>query len=87
MKERKRPVVLPFETSVYSDGGYAMLGGILHRLTGMPYNDAIQAILSEPLGLNVSGSVEPEGDDRNVLAIPGDASVSSWGQDRQVLAG
>ncbi|RBR18132.1 uncharacterized protein FIESC28_06198 [Fusarium coffeatum] len=87
MKERKRPVVLPFETPAYSDGGYAMLGGILHRLTGMPYHDAIQSILSEPLGLNVSGSVEPEGDDRNVLAVPGNASVSSWGQDRQVLAG
>ncbi|RFN48822.1 beta-lactamase-like protein [Fusarium flagelliforme] len=87
MKERKRPVVLPFETPAYSDGGYAMLGGILHRLTGMPYNEAIQSILSEPLDLGVSGSVEPQGDDRNVLAIPGDPSVSSWGQDRQVLAG
>ncbi|KAJ4115347.1 hypothetical protein NW768_011199 [Fusarium equiseti] len=86
MRERKRPVALPFNTPAYSDGGYAMLGMILQRLTGMPYNDVIQTVLAEPLGLNVSGSVEPTGDDRNVLAVPGNATVSSWGQDRQVLA-
>lgn len=87
MRERKRPVALPFNTPAYSDGGYAMLGMVLQRLTGMPYNEAIQKILSEPLGLDISGSVEPTGDDRNVLVVPGDPTVSSWGLDRQVLAG
>ncbi|RGP72913.1 hypothetical protein FLONG3_6551 [Fusarium longipes] len=87
MKEKKRPVTLPYEVPVYSDGGFAMLGGVLQRLTGLPYNDALQKILGEPLGLNSSGSVEPKGKDRNVLAIPGPPEVSSWGQDKQVIAG
>ncbi|KAI6753779.1 hypothetical protein HG531_005948 [Fusarium graminearum] len=87
MKEKKRPVVLPYQVPVYSDGGFAMLGGVLQRLTGLSYNDALKKLLGEPLGLNSSTSIEPKGKDRNVLAIPGPPEVSSWGQDKQVIAG
>ncbi|KPA36893.1 hypothetical protein FLAG1_10309 [Fusarium langsethiae] len=87
MKETKRPVTLPYQVPVYSDGGFAMLGGVLQRLTGLPYNDAIRTILGNPLRLNSSSSIEPKGKDRNVLAIPGPAEVSSWGKDKQVIAG
>jgi CubicO group peptidase (beta-lactamase class C family) len=87
MKMNKRPVTLPYEVPVYSDGGFAMLGGVLQRLTGLPYNDAIKTILGKPLGLNSSTSIEPKDNDRNVLVVPGPAEVSSWGQDKQVIAG
>lgn len=87
MKEKKRPVVLPYRVPVYSDGGFAMLGGVLQRLTGLSYNDALKKLLGEPLGLNSSTSIEPKGKDRNVLAIPGPPEVSSWGRDKQVIAG
>ncbi|UZP36779.1 hypothetical protein NXS19_004595 [Fusarium pseudograminearum] len=87
MKEKKRPVVLPYQVPVYSDGGFAMLGGVLQRLTGLSYNDALKKLLGKPLGLNSSTSIEPMGKDRNVLAIPGPPEVSSWGQDKQVIAG
>ncbi|KAL6918636.1 hypothetical protein ACHAPO_009544 [Fusarium lateritium] len=87
MKLNKRPVTLPYEVPVYSDGGFAMLGGVLERLSGLPYNDAIKTVLGKPLGLNSSTSIAPKGKDRNVLAIPGPPEVSSWAQDKQVIAG
>ncbi|PTD01230.1 Beta-lactamase-like protein [Fusarium culmorum] len=61
--------------------------GVLQRLTGLSYNDALKKLLGKPLGLNSSTSIEPMGKDRNVLAIPGSPEVSSWGQDKQVIAG
>ncbi|CEI59953.1 hypothetical protein FVEN_g8243 [Fusarium venenatum] len=87
MKLSKRPVTLPYEVPVYSDGGFAMLGGVLERLSGLPYNDAIKAVLGKPLGFNSSTSIAPGGNERNVLAIPGPPEVSSWAKDKQVIAG
>ncbi|KAF3010257.1 hypothetical protein E8E14_000400 [Neopestalotiopsis sp. 37M] len=47
----KYPVTSPFRTAVYSDGGFAVLGQVLARLTGKDYGEAIREILFEPLGL------------------------------------
>ncbi|KAF5023271.1 hypothetical protein F66182_4652, partial [Fusarium sp. NRRL 66182] len=35
MKNQKRPVTLPFQTPIYSDAGFAVLGVVLQRLTGL----------------------------------------------------
>lgn len=82
----KRPVTLPFETALYSDMGWGVLGRVLERLANMTYDEALQAALGEPLGLNHVSSFEPKGNSVNGFVMPGDASRSSWGQDNQITA-
>lgn len=82
----KRPVIPPFETALYSDAGFAVLGRVLERLTGLPYNDALQSVLAEPLGLNGTSTFAPPDNGLNALVVPGNASQSSWGFDNQILA-
>lgn len=84
MRERKRPVIPPFQTASYSDGGFTLLGLVLQRITGLSYNDALKTLLAEPLGLTGTAAVEPKGDDLNALVMPG---MSSWGSDNHIIAG
>ncbi|KAJ3525903.1 hypothetical protein NM208_g11436 [Fusarium decemcellulare] len=86
MKDKKRPVTLPFQASIYSDAGFAILGVVLQRITGLSYNEAIQSVLAGPLGLNSTTSTEPKDKDVNALILPGSAEESSWGFDNQVTA-
>ncbi|KAF5009443.1 hypothetical protein FDECE_4325 [Fusarium decemcellulare] len=86
MKDKKRPVTLPFQASIYSDAGFAILGVVLQRITGLSYNEAIQSVLAGPLGLNSTTSTEPKDKDVNALILPGSADESSWGFDNQVTA-
>ncbi|WAO95744.1 Beta-lactamase domain-containing protein [Fusarium falciforme] len=86
MKDKKHPVALPFRASLYSDAGFALLGVVLQRITGLTYNDAIQAALAAPLGLNSSTTFEPNDHDVNALILPGSPAESSWGFDNQVTA-
>lgn len=86
MKDKKHPVALPFRASLYSDAGFALLGVVLQRITGLTYNDAVQAALAAPLGLNSSTTFEPNGHDVNALILPGSPAESSWGFDNQVTA-
>jgi CubicO group peptidase (beta-lactamase class C family) len=37
MMKEKRPVSSPWRTPAYSDAGYAILGRVLERLTGVKY--------------------------------------------------
>lgn len=84
--DKKHPVALPFRASLYSDAGFALLGVVLQRITGLTYNDAIQAALAAPLGLNSSTTFEPSDHDVNALILPGSPAESSWGFDNQVTA-
>ncbi|KAF4468817.1 beta-lactamase [Fusarium albosuccineum] len=86
MKDKKRPVTLPSQASIYSDAGFAILGVVLQRITGLSYNEAIQSVLAGPLGLNSTTSMEPKDKDVNALILPGSADESSWGFDNQVTA-
>ncbi|KAF2716228.1 beta-lactamase/transpeptidase-like protein [Polychaeton citri CBS 116435] len=86
LRSTKRPVFAPFATSLYSDSGFGILGRILERMTGLSYNDAIQKILSEPLGLNSLTSFAPSGEDLNAFVFPGNKSVSPWANDNQIFA-
>ena len=86
MRDRKRPVMPPFETPLYSDAGFGVLGRVLERLTGLPYADAVQSALSAPLGLNGTSAIEPPSEGLNGLVLPGSLAESSWGLDNQVTA-
>ncbi|KAF4978639.1 hypothetical protein FZEAL_5042 [Fusarium zealandicum] len=86
MKDNKRPVTPPFGPAIYSDGGFAVLGVVLERLTGKSYNDSLQSLLAAPLGLNSSISIKPKGQHLNALVLPGGPEMSSWGFDNQIAA-
>lgn len=86
MRDRKRPVVPPFETPLYSDVGFGVLGRVLERLTGLPYADAVQSLLCAPLGLNGTSAIEPPSEGLNGLILSGSFAESSWGFDNQLTA-
>lgn len=86
MRDNKRPVAPVYETAIYSDAGFGILGRVLERLTGLSYNDAVQTILAAPLGLNSTSSFKPSGTDFNAIVIPGSLADSSWGFDNQITA-
>jgi CubicO group peptidase (beta-lactamase class C family) len=91
MKDVKRPVIPVFQTAIYSDAGFGVLGRVLERLTNQTYEEALKTHLSEPLGLKFTGAREPPAEGLNALAIPpgeGESQglFSSWAQDNQITA-
>ncbi|KAI5455602.1 beta-lactamase/transpeptidase-like protein [Mariannaea sp. PMI_226] len=86
MRDEKHPTEPPFQNPLYSDGGFAILGRVLERLTGKPYNDALQVALAKPLGLNSTSSVAPHNKHLNAIVVPGGINYSSWGVDNQIAA-
>ncbi|KAJ6447000.1 beta-lactamase [Purpureocillium lavendulum] len=86
MRNEKRPTMPPFQRPLYSDGGWAILGRVLERLTKLPLNDALQKTLSKPLGLDYTAYMKPPKNHSNTIVLPGDLSKSSWGYDNQVIA-
>ncbi|KAJ8107543.1 hypothetical protein OPT61_g8794 [Boeremia exigua] len=85
MKNGKRPVQPVFQSSQYSDGGFGVLGRVLERMTNKTYNEAIQDLLAQPLGLKNTGSFVPAGKDLNAIVLP-PMPISSWGWDNQISA-
>lgn len=61
-----------------------MLGRVLERLSGMPYEEAVHNILSIPLGLKSTSTTLPTGDDLNMLAIT--KQPTAWAYDNQMTA-
>jgi hypothetical protein len=76
----KTPIIPAFQTALYSDAGWGVLGRVIEKLTNSSYDDALQKKLAEPLGLKHTGTIEPTADGLNALALPGSAAESSWGQ-------
>ncbi|KAI9692033.1 MAG: hypothetical protein M1820_009608 [Bogoriella megaspora] len=64
---------------------YATLGLVLAKITGLPFAEALQNILTEPLGLKGTLTKAPDGD-FNGLVVPGGINFSSWGQDYQLTS-
>jgi CubicO group peptidase (beta-lactamase class C family) len=83
MRDDTHAVISPYRNAVYSDAGYSLLGQVLARLSGKSYKDAIQGLLSEPLGLrDTTVGVPP---DLNIDALNRSilTNTSAWGQDSQ----
>lgn len=56
---RKNPAYAPFTTPVYSNIGYAILGLVIERVTGVSFSQYIQNAIIEPLGLNKTSIDHP----------------------------
>lgn len=89
MRDLKKPVAPAFATTLYSDSGFQVLGQVLQRVTNLTFNEAIQKVLSKPLGLNSTSSFKPkDGETFNGLVLPGDevTGYQDWGLDSQISA-
>ena len=86
MRDLKRPVIPSFQTALYSDSGFGVLGRILERLTNQTYAEALKSVLAVPLGLNGTSSIVMPDKGLNAIAIPGSSAESSWGKDNQITA-
>ncbi|KKZ64183.1 hypothetical protein EMCG_01531 [[Emmonsia] crescens] len=92
MRDAKVPSQPVFQSSLYSDSGFGVLGRVLESMTGLTYNEAIQSVLAKPLGLKITGSIVPPGKDPNAIVIPGKTPVpgesfeTAWGLDNQIIA-
>ncbi|KAJ6085027.1 hypothetical protein N7499_004656 [Penicillium canescens] len=86
MRDQKVPVISPFRNAIYSDGGFAVLGQVLARMTGKTFTEAIQETLFDPLDLDSMSTKVPKGSGLNVI----DRSIidknSSWGLDLEIVA-
>lgn len=80
------PVISPFRNAVYSDGGFAILGQILARLSGRTYKEAVQEILFDPLGLESMSTTMPTGSNLNVIDRHSIDKNTSWGSDMEIFA-
>lgn len=74
----KHPVVAPFHSAVYSDGGYAVLGQVLASLSGQDYPDAIRDILFKPLRLGHMSVGTPEASDLDAIDRRSVDDASVW---------
>jgi N-acyl-D-amino-acid deacylase len=72
----------PGEKHVYSNFGYAILGRVIERVSGMPYEQYVRARVLQPVGANRTRS----GRTRMRDALPGEVKYYCWenraGRDR-----
>ncbi|KAF7528005.1 hypothetical protein PCG10_001940 [Penicillium crustosum] len=85
-RDERKPVVSPFRNAVYSDGGFAILGQVLARLSGMSYREAVHEVLFDPLDLESMSTTVPTGSDLNVIDRRSIDKNTSWAGDVEIVA-
>jgi hypothetical protein len=73
----QRPLTSTFNTPIYSNSGFAILGWVLEKITNKTYEDAVQTLLYNPLNLTRSSIVTPI--DANIITPYG--AESQFSQD------
>lgn len=85
MRDHTRPTTLPFGNPLYSDASWGVLGVVLERLSGLPYNDALHELLGKPLNLNSTSSIVPPDEDLNAVILPAvSTDIATWGLDNPI---
>ncbi|KAJ5110561.1 hypothetical protein N7532_001096 [Penicillium argentinense] len=85
-RDKRLPVVAPYHSAIYSDGGFAILGQVLARLSGQSVTDAFEEILWKPLGMNSTSTQVPTGSNLNVIDRLRISNESAWGSDVEIVA-
>ncbi|KAF7557384.1 hypothetical protein G7Z17_g713 [Cylindrodendrum hubeiense] len=85
MRDVKHAVISPFRNAVYSDGGFAILGLVLQRLSGVPCKDAMRDILFKPLELDGMSVKAPTASDVNAIDRSRVYNTSAWGIDVEIV--
>lgn len=87
MRDHTRPTTLPFGNPLYSDASWGVLGVVLERLSGLPYNDALHELLGKPLNLKSTSSIVPRDEDLNAVILPAiSTDIATWGLDNPISA-
>ncbi|OCL06944.1 putative beta-lactamase [Glonium stellatum] len=73
----RHPVTAPFNTPIYSNAGYAILGYVIETVTGKDFSEAITSGIYQPLNLSRSSLLAPPTNDTNII-IPGDATSNAF---------
>ncbi|OQV08687.1 hypothetical protein CLAIMM_12915 [Cladophialophora immunda] len=68
-----------FHTPAYSNNAFRLLGYVVEAITNTSYAAALQQLVLDPLGLNMTFVHQPPRDVRG--AIPGNTTSSGWSQD------
>lgn len=79
-------MISPWRNAVYSDGGFAILGQVLARISKKTFTEAIQEILFDPLGMNSTSTKVPKGSNLNVVNRTIIDQTSAWGGDLEIVA-
>ncbi|KKY26039.1 putative beta-lactamase-related protein [Diplodia seriata] len=66
-----------FESPIYSNAGFRVLGHVIENITGEAFNETFQRNLIDSLNLNGTSIVAPE--DETHAVIPGDKLSAQWG--------
>jgi CubicO group peptidase (beta-lactamase class C family) len=90
-RDKRLPVIAPYHSVIYSDGGFAILGQVLARLSGKNVTETFEETLWKPLGMNSTSTQMPKGSNLNVIDRTTVANRSSlkhtaWGTDIEVVA-
>lgn len=92
-RDKRLPVIAPYYSAIYSDGGFAILGQVLARLTGKSVTESFEEILWKPLGMNSTSTRVPKGPKLNAVDRTSAAkklkpplNTTSWGYDYEIVA-
>ncbi|KAJ5391966.1 hypothetical protein N7509_007456 [Penicillium cosmopolitanum] len=90
-REKRLPVIAPYHSAIYSDGGFAVLGQVLARLSGKSVTDSFEELLWKPLGMTNTSTRVPKGSNLNVIdrtsvAHKSSLNMTAWGQDLEIVA-
>ena len=87
-REKRLPVIAPYHSAIYSDGGYAILGQVLAKIAGKSVADAFKDILWQPFGMNSTSTTVAKGSDINAMDRfrLESGSMTSWGLDLDIVA-
>ena len=87
LRDVKHPTISLYQNTVYSDAGFALLGEVLVRITGKSYNDAIQEVISAPLGIDSFTTHPPVGDEIDAINRSMIDPLSAWPIEITAVAG
>lgn len=72
----QNPIVASYETPVYSNTAFQILGYALENITGQPMHELFDQHLVEPLGLTSTSYRQPPSPDNSI--VPYNTSISWW---------
>ena len=77
----QRPATGAFQSPFYSNTGFVLLGMVLEKMTGMPWDEALKNLLFDPLGLKDTYTAVPTEEEARNAMIPGGREESYFGTD------
>ncbi len=65
----RHPVLAPFTTPVYSNAGFILLGYVAEKVTGQPYEVAVEKGILKPLDMAHTSVTKPSNDSQGIIPL------------------